>query len=59
MQNSLRSLIAHSNRSLANQSYKQHPTPFHLRYGDITSLLLIDGENGNLELLPVSDARQW
>jgi len=33
------------------------PASFHVSHGDITTLLLLDDENGNLELLPVSDAR--
>lgn len=32
------------------------PTSFHVSNGDITSWVLLDDENGNLELMPVSDA---
>jgi hypothetical protein len=32
------------------------PRPFHVSNGDITSLVLMDDESGNLELMPVSDA---
>lgn len=34
------------------------PAPFHLANGDVTTLILLDAEGGNLELLPVSDAAQ-
>ena len=31
------------------------PTPFHVANGEITTLLLIDAEDGSLELMPVTD----
>jgi hypothetical protein len=34
------------------------PTSFHVANGDITSWVLLDDENGNLELMPVSDAAE-
>jgi hypothetical protein len=34
------------------------PRSFHVSNGDIVSLVLMDDENGNLELLPVSDAAE-
>ncbi|MET0535887.1 MAG: DUF4397 domain-containing protein [Steroidobacter sp.] len=32
------------------------PVPFHVANGDVTSLILLDDENGSLELMPVTDA---
>jgi hypothetical protein len=32
------------------------PRSFHVANGDVTSFVLLDDENGNLELMPVSDA---
>lgn len=34
------------------------PKSFHVANGDITTLVLLDAEDGTLELLPVADARQ-
>jgi hypothetical protein len=34
------------------------PRPFHVAKGDITSYVLMDDENGNLELMPVSDTTE-
>jgi hypothetical protein len=34
------------------------PTPFHVANGEITTLMLVDAEDGSLELLPVADAAQ-
>ncbi len=32
------------------------PTPFHVSNGEVTTLLLLDDEDGNLEMIPVADA---
>ena len=34
------------------------PATFHLSNGDVTSLVLLDDGNGNLELMPVMDAAE-
>lgn len=34
------------------------PSSFHVSNGDVVSLVLMDDENGNLELMPVSDAAE-
>jgi hypothetical protein len=39
-----------------SSTFVMGPTPFHVANGEVTTLLLLDNADGNLELLPVADA---